>query len=607
MSREWICPGTNPDSPHAPEVMTGPDCTLCGMSREEALRTPQPTKPSKPSPAQSGSSLSSAPTQIDPYNPTTQIDPTPLRPSSQGSWPAWLMVIPGLVVVGVILSFLFGRSGCTGQNPVSPVSTCPVGQSMVNGRCEPVVTPPSIVNQISGLSAAGVGSQPSVSPSTGPAATWRVQRFFQYRSNQDADNGIKFFNRQQFIEALEALEKAVIGDPKDPEILIYKNNALARTKATATAPIFRIAVITPATQSDDVAMEILRGVAQAQDRFNKNGGLNGRYLELVLATDRNDPQEAQALAQTLVAQPDLLAVLGHNISSVTQTVLPIYEAAGIALISSTSTSTDLKSKTFFRSVPSDQATGVKLVDYLVSQSVKQVGLVHDQDNYSQSLLRVITAGLDAAQVRVVRKIDLTVPNFNASQVIEDLNNEPASDRPDVIVLIPGQKNKLVVNQLLKADAQRQQRFQFIGSDTLYNSDTLAIGADVVQGLILAVPWARDSTKAAQFAKRTQSQWKGDVGWRVATSYDAMQALIKALSDQADRTSVLTALQQLNLSADDTSGDPLAFTNGDRAGEAVLVEATNQSSCGQVGSTGMAFCLLSKQRSRSSSPSGSPQP
>lgn len=600
MSREWTCPGTNPDSPHEPEVMTGPDCTLCGMSREDALSTPSTTKPSQPGKTPVGSSKSRATTQIDPYN-TTQIDPSNRGQRRKGNWQPWL-IIPGLLVVGVIAAFLFGRVGCTEQKTGL---TCPVGQSAVNGRCEPVVISPSIANRISGLSVPSTGSQTMVSPA---AATWEIRRFLQKQKNQDADDGIKFLNQQRFPEALKALEKAVINEHQSPELLIYKNNAWARTQATVTNPTFRIAVVIPGgLAQDEASTDILRGVAQAQNKFNGNSGLNGRYLELVLAIDNNDTQEAQDLAQFLAAQSDLLAVVGHSISSVTQSVLPIYEAAGMTLISSTSTSTSLKSKTFFRTVPNDQATGTKIVDYLVNKSVKQVGLIYDKDNYSQSLLSVVAAGLDAAQIRVVGKVDLTTSSFDANQTIDSFNNQPIGDRPEVLVLIPSQQNRLVVHQLLRANAQRKQSFKFIGGETLYNSNTLTIGANVVKGLVLAVPWARDTATAAPFTEQVRSQWKGDVGWRVATSYDAMQALIKALSPQADRASVLADLKQLNLPPDETSGDPLTFTNGDRTGEAVLVEATNQSSCGQVAGTGMAFCLLPTERSRSSSPSGSPQP
>jgi branched-chain amino acid transport system substrate-binding protein len=518
---------------------------------------------------------------------------------------AILLVLGG---VGGFLFWLFNRPDeCKGgQILVKDKCECPAGQSFVNGTCQaitPPPPPPEVIDKISGLNPFTTNS---VNTST-PAKPWQLQRFFKYRPNPDADQGVDLFNQQKFLEAFDAFEKAASGDPKDPEVLIYKNNALAQTKASATTPLFRMAVIVPADKNADVAMEILRGVAQAQERFNKSNGLNGRYLELILAIDGNDPQTARQLAQVLSAVPDLLGVVGHNISNVTQAVLPIYEAAGLAIVSPTSTSTQLKSRTFFRTVPSDEAMGTKLVDYLVSQKVQRVALVYDDDTYSQSLLSVVENGLNEAQIQVKGRLDLTSSSSDPSQDLADLNSAPDSDRPEVIVLMPGQKNRSLINQLLKVNAQAKRRFQFVGSDTLYNSDTLAIGAEVVKGLILAVPWARDSATAASFSERVRLQWKGDVGWRVATSYDAMQALIKSLSAQADRASVLAALQQLNLTPENTSGEPLTFTNGDRNGAALLVEATNRTSCGQVAGTGMAFCLLPEERSASPQSSKSPKP
>lgn len=572
-NKQWTCTG-EPNDPHPAKMldMSESFCDICGRSQKESkTKVPPP--------------------------------PPPIQPMLVGL--AMILVLGG---VGGLLFWLFNRPPeCKGgQILVNKACECPAGQSFVDGTCQATALPPlppELVAKISGLNSLTTNS---ANAST-PAKPWQLQRFFKYRLNSDADQGVDLFNQQKFLEAFNAFKKAAIGDPKDPEVLIYKNNALAQTKASATTPLFRMAVIVPADKNADVAMEILRGVAQAQERFNKDNGLNGRYLELILATDSNDPQTARQLAQVLSAVPDLLGVVGHNISSVTQAVLPIYEAAGLAIVSPTSTSTQLKSRTFFRTVPSDEAMGTKLVDYLVSQKVQRVALVYDDDTYSQSLLSIVENGLNEAQIQVKGRLDLTSSSSDPRQDLADLNSALDSDRPEVIVLMPGQKNRSLINQLLKVNAQAKQRFQFVGSDTLYNSDTLAIGAEVVQGLILAVPWARDSATAERFTEQTRSQWKGDVGWRVATSYDAMQALIKTLSAQADRASVLAALQQLNLAPEDTSGESLTFTNGDRNGAALLVEATNRTSCGQVAGTGMAFCLLPEERSASPQPSKSPKP
>jgi branched-chain amino acid transport system substrate-binding protein len=67
-------------------------------------------------------------------------------------------------------------------------------------------------------------------------------------------------------------------------------------------------------------------------------------------------------------------------------------------------------------------------------------------------------------------------------------------------------------------------------------------------------------------------WKGGISWRTATSYDAIQAFIKALSKDAIRTKVLEGLQKVKLNGSETSGYPLQFTEDrERQGESILVQ------------------------------------
>ncbi|MFM6611019.1 MAG: ABC transporter substrate-binding protein, partial [Dolichospermum sp.] len=58
------------------------------------------------------------------------------------------------------------------------------------------------------------------------------------------------------------------------------------------------------------AERVLRGVAQAQDQFNRNKGLTGRLLEIVIANDNDDPKQAQQIAQQLVKDDSILGVIG---------------------------------------------------------------------------------------------------------------------------------------------------------------------------------------------------------------------------------------------------------------------------------------------------------
>jgi hypothetical protein len=95
----------------------------------------------------------------------------------------------------------------------------------------------------------------------------------------------------------------------------------------------------------------------------------------------------------------------------------------------------------------------------------------------------------------------------------------------------------------------------------------------LRGLILAVPWVAET----EYAKRAERRWLGGVNWRTAMSFDATQALIKALSSSASRTTVLQNLKNTNLSASETAGEALIFEpTGDRQAYPILVQAVRSS-------------------------------
>ena len=91
-------------------------------------------------------------------------------------------------------------------------------------------------------------------------------------------------------------------------------------------------------------------------------------------------------------------------------------------------------------------------------------------------------------------------------------------------------------------------------------------------MILAVPWFREAPQAKNFNLAAEKQWGGEVSWRTATSFDATQAFIKALSPNPTRLSVLQRLRQVNIKSNETSGESLKFTPaGERQSEPILVK------------------------------------
>ncbi|NJR73878.1 MAG: tetratricopeptide repeat protein, partial [Scytonema sp. CRU_2_7] len=135
--------------------------------------------------------------------------------------------------------------------------------------------------------------------------------------NQYRDQGIEAFKQGNYKQAVNLFAQAMREDRSDPEVLIYYNNARARRKASP----FTFAVVVPIQSKQDIAKEILRGVAIAQNHFNVKGGLNGQLLEIVIANDANNIEQVKQVAQQFVDNKSVLAVIGHYTSEATRAAL----------------------------------------------------------------------------------------------------------------------------------------------------------------------------------------------------------------------------------------------------------------------------------------------
>ncbi|WP_333484362.1 ABC transporter substrate-binding protein [Microcoleus sp. K1-B6] len=420
----------------------------------------------------------------------------------------------------------------------------------------------------------GIGCEPD---------TRRISRgdrtLFPNIKNSNRERGISAFKQGNYSQAEQFFKNAVAGDRNDPEVLIYYNNALAKEKGS---PVTWAAVV-PADNQEPIAKEILRGVAQAQNQFNQKGGLNGRLLEIVIGNDANEPEQAKQIAAELVKDKSVLGVIGHYSSDATKPALDEYNKTELAIISPTSTSTSLQGNNFFRTVPSDADAGKELAEYARKPlNLNSVVIFYNPDStYSDSLREEFTKNFEKLGGSVVRRINLTEPKFDPeTEVAKSLWR----DKAQAVVLFPDTQNTDVALKIVTANAQQtarlktnpqnpqRQGLKLLGGDTLYSKTTLNEDGQSVEGLILAVSWFREAPQAKNFAIAAVQQWGGSVSGRTATSYDATQAFIKALSPNPTRATVLRGLKNINLPDSQTSGYPLKFTSeGERQSESILVK------------------------------------
>ena len=400
---------------------------------------------------------------------------------------------------------------------------------------------------------------------------------FLLTGNTNLKKGIKEFKLKNYQQAAIFFKRATGNDRSDPEALIYYNNALAHQKPSRLT----LAVIISANNTtESTAKEILRGVAQAQNQFNKKNGLNGKLLEVVIANDVNEPKKAQQIAAELVKDKNLLGVIGHTNSGATKAALVEYEQAGLAVISPTNSSALLESLVFFRTVNSEAVVAEKLAQYAwTTLNLKKIIIFSNpKSHYSKSLTTEFTKQFEKLGGEVVGKplIDLTNPKLDEKK---EIKKTLYRYQPQALVLFPDTQHTSVALQIATAskkqmnvlDNPNSNRLQLLAGDTLYSNKTLTSTRNKVESLIIAVPWFRETPQAENFAQKAAQQWGGAVSWRTATSFDATVAFIDSFSEKPTRATILQNLKKVNLAASETSGYPLRFNRGERQSKPVLVK------------------------------------
>ena len=134
--------------------------------------------------------------------------------------------------------------------------------------------------------------------------------------------------------------------------------------------------------------QIESGATQAVADLNAKGGVLGQRVELIVADDYCDPEQAVAAARKLV-NDGVIFVVGHYCSGASIPASEVYEAAGVLMISPTSSNpmlTELGRANVFRVMYRDDAVGIVAGNYLADHwPDKKIAILHDNTVYGRGL------------------------------------------------------------------------------------------------------------------------------------------------------------------------------------------------------------------------------
>ncbi|MEV5609266.1 branched-chain amino acid ABC transporter substrate-binding protein [Streptomyces sp. NPDC052225] len=299
-----------------------------------------------------------------------------------------------------------------------------------------------------------------------------------------------------------------------------------------------IGVDAPLTGANSATgLGIQYGAKVAVDDANKNNTVPGVTFKLVAKDDKAQPATGQQNATALVADKDVLGVVGPLNSGVATQMQQVFATANLVEISPSNTAPELTQgknwqtdkkrayKTYFRTATTDALQGGFAADYAYNTlKKKKVFVVDDKQTYGAGLAKLFTAGFKDAGGKVVATDHVNTGDRDFSTLVTKIKNSGAD-----LLYYGGQydESQVLTKQLKEAGAD----IPLFGGDGMFTPTYIKTAGKAAEGdLVTSIGVPVDTLPAAKTFVDTYKakKYPGDYGTYGAYSYDAATAIIKAV-------------------------------------------------------------------------------
>ena len=299
--------------------------------------------------------------------------------------------------------------------------------------------------------------------------------------------------------------------------------------------------------------------------INAKGGIDGKQIELLVEDDVCKPEVATNTATKLVSA-GVKVVLGHICSGATKAALPIYNNAGVIVMSPSATNPALTQSgeypNFFRTIASDDAQARTEVDFaLDTLGLSKIAVIHDKGDYGKGLAEFAKTFLENSEKGEVVLFEGVTPGaVDYSAIVQKIKRSGAE-----AVIFGGYHPEAskIVTQMRK----KRMDTVFISDDGVKDDTFIKAAGKYAEGVYATGPKdtsANPLSKAAVEAHKTA--YGEDPGAFYENAYAAALALANAI-DVADSTEFDAVKKALQTKDTDT---PLGSIRFDERGDAVGV-------------------------------------
>ena len=305
------------------------------------------------------------------------------------------------------------------------------------------------------------------------------------------------------------------------------------------------------------------GAQLAVEKGKANLEKMGYKVEFVPFDDQAKPDVGVANAKNIIADKDIMAVIGHLNSGVAIPSSEVYKEVNVAMISPANTNpvvTDRGYPNVNRVCGRDDVQGVVGSEFAHAQKIKSAYIVHDKTQYGQSIAEFFKADSEKKGIKVLG-FEGTEEKSNFDPIITPIK----AKNPDLIYF-GGIYDQAA--PFFKQAREKGVKSKFMGPDGMDSSDLTKIAGKAVVGMSYtsAAGPASALPKAKAFVDEFKKKFGKNPEPYAAEAYDSATIALKAIEETAkkgkvSREDVSSAVRKAKLSG--ITGEIAFDAKGDR--------------------------------------------
>lgn len=316
-------------------------------------------------------------------------------------------------------------------------------------------------------------------------------------------------------------------------MMVAAGMTLALCGTAAADKSIKIATQSPLSGDQSVVgVDIKRGAEMALEQLAGPLTEMGFKVDLAPFDDQALPDTGVANAKRMVADPAILAVVGHYNSGVQIPSSEVYHASGLCNVSPANTNPKVTTRGYLevnRIVGRDDVQGVVGADFAAAKGVKSAFIVHDKTAYGQGIAEFFKKKATENGIKVLG-FEGTEEKANFDALLSPV----IAFSPDV-VYFGGMAFQAAV--LFKQARERGYEGMFLSDDGFDSSDAVKIGGEtLISGggtyySTVSGPAALYKN-TAKFIADFKAKYNADPQPFAAQSYDSMAIALKAIENAA---------------------------------------------------------------------------